>query len=60
MEQKVKVLHEALELTQALDKPFNEGLEILEAAGFDYSNRFELSASDFVKGKVEEALGATE
>jgi len=49
-------LLEALELNRALDKPHSEGMEILKTAGFDYSNRFDLPPSAFVREKTNAAI----
>lgn len=49
-------LLEALQCTQALDMPHGEGKDILEKAGFDYSNRFEFSATAFANEKARAAI----
>lgn len=53
-------LKEALELNLAMDLPHKEGSRILEKAGWSYEDRFDLSASEFVKQKAKQALGESE
>lgn len=49
-------LLEALELHAALDAPYSQGSLMLSKAGWKEEERFELSASDFVARKTEEAI----
>ena len=50
----VKKVDEYIECEEALDMNFKDGLKILEKYGFDYSNRFELDAIQFVQNKRNE------
>ena len=49
-------LLQACKLSLALGLPHNEGLKKLEATGFDYSNRFELSATKFVENFAKKVI----
>lgn len=49
-------LLEALECEEALGLPLNEGKAILERCGWDYSNRFDLPATEFVERKRKAAI----
>jgi hypothetical protein len=48
----------AIECAAAMDKPTAEALSVLQSHGFDYSNRFENPASQFVADKLNNALEA--
>lgn len=47
---------QVLKCVQALDLPYFEGIKVLEQAGWRYSDRFELTASDFVKNLINKTL----
>lgn len=46
----------AVKCAQALDLPYKEGKAALEANGFDYSDRFETAATEFVKELQNKAI----
>lgn len=50
-----KEIENALECSVALDIPWAEGRSILQKHGYDYSNRFELSPTEFVADKIKKA-----
>ena len=52
-------LLEALECEQAMDEPFYTGKHILIKYGYDYENRFEKTASEFVAEKTKTAIAKT-
>lgn len=52
----MEAMHEALECVAALDMPNNDGVKVLEAAGWSYSDRFHQSATEFVSAKVKKTL----
>lgn len=53
----VNITIKVLKAVQALDEPvYSEGLNLLKELGFDYSNRFEYSATQFVSDLVKEHI----
>ena len=53
-----KQMLSALMCVKALDMPYREGHQIMKDAGFDNTERFTVSATDFVKQKVDAAIEA--
>lgn len=46
----------AIKCAQALDMPFAQGKTILESYGWNYANRFNYPATQFVKDLQKKAL----
>ena len=56
----INALIAAAECALALAAPYREGLATMEGHGFDNSNRFDLSASEFAHAKQVKALALVE
>lgn len=54
----IKKTVKAIECSMALDMPHRYGIIVLEENGFDYENRFEHPATEFVKQLQKEAIDA--